>query len=531
MTTRTEIRFYVGFICVLTMGITRAHAFDNPDRSRERPNILFAISDDQSWIHTSVSGCKSVNTPNFDRVAREGILFTNSFCGSPGCTPSRSSVLTGRYPWQLEQAGTHASSFPQEYVVYPDLLEKNGYFVGFTGKGWGPGKFEASGRTRNPAGPEFNSIESKTVPAQGIADFDYAANFAAFMKANPEGKPFCFWYGGKEPHRSFELGSGVAAGKKLADAMVPSFLPDVPEIRSDILDYCLEIEWFDEHLGRMIKLLEETGQLDNTIIVVTSDNGMAFPRAKANAYEYGIHMPLAIRWPDQIPGGRVVDDLISHTDFAPTFLEIAGVEHPSQHSETPAMTGRSLLPLLTSNESGTTSFARSEVYSCRERHSSSRWNNLTYPQRCIRTPKYLLIRNFKPERWPAGAPQTLDSNGQPGPEDGGYTDIDAGPSLTYLIKHKEDAAIAEFFALAVDHRPATELYDIQQDPGCRLNLVGDPAHVAIESELETKLNEYLKATGDPRLNGNGDIWESYIRYSKLRSFPKPDWARTSGRDK
>jgi N-sulfoglucosamine sulfohydrolase len=516
---------------LLATGLPQLGAIEQPANLRDRPNILFAISDDQSWIHTSASGCKSINTPNFDRVAREGILFNNSFTGSPGCTPSRSSILTGRYPWQLEQAGTHASSFPKKYVVYPDLLESDGYFVGFTGKGWGPGKFEASGRTRNPAGPEFNSIKSKTVPAKGIANYDYAANFEAFMKAKPDGKPFCFWYGGKEPHRSFEKGSGVAAGKKLAEAPVPSFLPDVDEIRSDILDYCLEIEWFDEHLGRMMKPLEENGQLENTIIVVTSDNGMAFPRAKANTYEYGIHMPLAIRWPKQIPGGRVVDDLVSHTDFAPTFLEIAGVEHPSKSSDVPAMTSRSLLPLLKSNETGTTSFARSEVFSCRERHSSSRWNNLTYPQRCIRTPKYLLIRNFKSKRWPAGAPRKFEADGELGPEDGGYHDIDACPSLTYMIKNKGEATIAEYLSLAVGHRPATELYDVKKDPGCRLNLVGFPAHVALESELEAKLNEYFKTTGDPRLNGNGDIWDSYIRYSRMRSFPKPDWAEASGRDK
>lgn len=528
---KSALRVYIGIICLTVTGFQRANAIEEPTDSQERPNILFAISDDQSWFHTSASGCKCIDTPNFDRVAREGILFNNSFTGSPGCTPSRSSVLTGRYPWQLEQAGTHASSFPIKFVTYPDLLEGAGYFVGFTGKGWGPGNFEASGRTRNPAGPEFNSINAKSVPAKGIKNYDYAANFSAFMKAKPEDKPFCFWYGGKEPHRGFEKGSGVAAGKKLADAPVPSFLPDVDEIRSDILDYCLEIEWFDEHLGRMIKLLEQNGQLENTIIVVTSDNGMAFPRAKANTFEYGIHMPLAIRWPKKVPGGRVVDDLISHTDFAPTFLEFAGVDHPSQTSDTPKMTGRSLVPLLTSNESGTTSFARGEVYSCRERHSSSRWNNLTYPQRCIRTPKYLMIRNFKPERWPAGTPRKLDSDGNLGPVDGGYHDIDASPSLAYMIKHKDEPAVADFLSLSVDHRPAYQLYDIQKDPGCRTNLVGAPSHVAVASELEAKLNEYLQASGDPRMNGTGDVWDDYIRYSKMRKFPKPEWAEKSGRDR
>ena len=492
-----------------------------------RPNILFAISDDQSWEHASAYGCQFIKTPNFDRVARAGVLFNNSFCASPGCSPSRASILTGRYPWQLEQAGTHASSFPKKYAVYPDLLEKSGYHVGFTGKGWGPGKYAASGRTRNPAGPDFNKIKTKHSAAKGISTADYAANFEAFLKSNSDQKPFCFWYGAREPHRVFEPGSGVAAGKRLEDVVVPKFLPDSPEIRSDLLDYGLEIEWFDQHLGRMIELLEKSGELENTLIVVTSDNGMAFPRAKANAYEYGIHMPLAICWPAKIPGGRIVDDLVSHTDFAPTFLEAANVDHAS--SKAPEMIGQSLLPLLVSKEAGTTSFARPEVYSCRERHSSSRWNNWTYPQRCVRTADHLLIRNFKPERYPAGAPRKFEnekdkSEGELGPEHGGYHDIDACPSLTFLIKHRDNPAVASFFNAAVGHRPEYEMFDIKNDPACMRNVAEHSENLGAASELRKSLNSFLSQTGEPRLEGKGEIWESYKRYSGIRSFPKPEWA-------
>ena len=493
-----------------------------------RPNILFAISDDQSWKHASAYGCKSIKTPAFDRIAKAGVLFKNSITGSPGCTPSRSSILTGRYPWQLEQAGTHASSFPKKYSVYPDLLESAGYVVGYTGKGWGPGNFRDSGRIRNPAGTAFNELKTK-VPANGIAKNDYSGNFATFVNERPAGKPFCFWFGGHEPHRKFEKGSGLKSGKKLADAEVPKFLPDVDAIRNDILDYCVEIEWFDHHLGKMIALLDELGELENTLIVVTSDNGMAFPRAKANVYEYGIHMPLAICWPSEIPGGRVVDDLVSHTDFAPTFLELAGVEHPAERGKAPEMTGESLLPMLMSDEEGKTSFARSEVFSCRERHSSSRWNNLTYPQRCIRTEKYLLIRNFAPKRWPAGAPQKLEKDGKLGPDHGGYHDIDACPSLSFMIKHRDDPKIAPFFQAAVGLRPEIELFDLESDVGCLRNLAESADHQSVKSDLEKRLNQYLKESGDPRLNGNPDVWEGYKRYSGIRSFPKPDWAHDQGK--
>ena len=330
---------------------------------------------------------------------------------------------------------------------FPDLLERAGYAIGFTGKGWGPGSWQKSGRTRNPAGPEFNGI---TVPDSkgGINNKDYAANFEAFLNTRDQDQPFYFWYGAHEPHRVFQDGIGMQSGKKLYEAEVPAFLPDSPEIRSDILDYAYEIEHFDRHLGHMLKLLEEAGELDNTIIIVTSDNGMAFPRAKANVFEYGIHVPLAIMWPNRIKSAEVVDELISLTDIAPTLLEAAQVVHPSPSS----MAGASLIPLFDSPPSGIE--GRTAVFSGRERHSSSRYNSLSYSQRAIRTEDYLYIRNFTPERWPAGAPRKLNEDGSLGPMHGGYHDIDAAPSLTYLIENRDAPTVARYFHLSVDLRPA-----------------------------------------------------------------------------
>lgn len=488
-------------------------------QAADRPNILFAISDDQSFPHASAYGYSAVNTPAFDRVAREGMLFTAAIAPSPGCSPCRAAILTGRYPWQLEHAGTHASSFPKEYVVYPDLLETAGYWVGYTGKGWGPGNFAASGRKRNPAGPAFQKRKLKSPP--GIRNTDYAANFADFLEQRPNGQPFCFWYGGSEPHRTFKKGIGLEQGKNLADVVVPDFLPDVPEVRSDILDYCVEIEWFDKHLGQMIAALEKAGELENTIIVVTSDNGMAFPRAKANTYEYGIHMPLAIRWGAQVKGGQTSDALVSLTDLAPTFLNAANVEHPAAPDSRLAMAGNDLLPLLAGHKSKRPMPRRNAVYSARERHSSSRWNNLAYPQRCIRTAEFLYIRNFRPDRWPAGAPQKFHGD-KLGPAHGGYHDIDACPTLSYLIDHRDDPKVSRYFHLAVDKRPAEELYNISQDPGCLKNLAGTSDAADTQQRLSDQLETYLRATGDPRVLDGGEIFETYRRYSPIRKFPKPE---------
>lgn len=501
---------------VFLLMVSAANASGQTGSPARRPNILLAISDDQSYPHASAYGTKAIRTPAFDRVAREGVLFTQAFCASPGCSPSRAALLTGRYPWQLEHAGTHASSFSNKYTVYPDLLERAGYFVGYTGKPWGPGNWKAGGWSRNPAGPLFNDHRLRP-PADGIRNTDYAENFKAFLAARPEGVPFCFWYGASEPHRRFEKSIGLASGKRLADVEVPPFLPDTPEVRSDILDYFYEIEWFDRHLDRMLAMLEEAGELDNTLVVVTSDNGMAFPRAKANVYEYGIHAPMAVRWPARVPGGRVVDDLVSFVDFAPTFLEVAGVSHEGSH----AMVGRSLVNILTSPRQGRIDPRRTQVFSARERHSSSRYDNLGYPQRAIRTQDYLYIRNFRSGRWPAGAPQKFEANGSLGPPHGGYHDIDACPTLDFLIQTRHGATISPYFHWAVDKRPAEELYAIKIDPGCLNNLARSPNHAEAKRRLRTTLDKFLTDTNDPRVGENGDVFEAYKRYSRIRRFPPP----------
>jgi uncharacterized sulfatase len=315
------------------------------------PNIIVAISDDQSFPYASAYGDKSVKTPAFDWIAENGVLFTNAFATSPGCAPSRGSILTGRQPWQNEEAGSHHTLFPIEYKVYPDVLEENGYFIGFTGKGCSPFNWEQSGRSRNPAGNSFNDIKYNSEDelfADGISNINYAANFEDFLSQRDGDKPFYFWYGGYEPHRTFEQGSGVKSGKSLARANVPKFLPNHSIIQSDILDYALEIDWFDLHLQKMIEKLDEIGELANTIIIVTSDNGMAFPRAKTNCYEYGIHVPLAVIVPGLAKPGRVVDDLISLADLAPTLFELTGIDPLGMKP----MSGKSFKNILFSEADG-----------------------------------------------------------------------------------------------------------------------------------------------------------------------------------
>ena len=319
---------------------------------RPRPNILFAIADDAS--HMGAYGHTFLDTPHFDRVAAEGVLFTHVYTTNPKCAPSRASIVTGRHTWQLEEASCHFGKFPSKFAVYPSLLADSGYHVGHTGKGWGPGDYEAGGFEHNPAGPAYHGAKLEP-PTTGMSAKDYAGNFARFLEERPDGAPFCFWYGAHEPHRHYEEGSGVRAGRSVEDVTPPAYLPDEEIVRSDLLDYALEVEWFDEHLGRILAQLEEVGELDDTLVVVTSDNGMPFPRVKGQMYEHDFNMPFAAMWRGAVKGGRVVTDFISFRDIAPTFLEAAGLAPDDD------MTGSSFLGVLTSDAEGRVDASREHV--------------------------------------------------------------------------------------------------------------------------------------------------------------------------
>ena len=307
-----------------------------------RPNILLVIADDWSYGHAGAYGCQWINTPAFDRVAREGVLFSHAFTNNPKCSPCRASLLTGRNTWQLEEAMCHFGVFPAKWPVYPDLLEQAGYKVGHTGKGWGP-VISRRAALRNPAGPAYQRYKLKP-PLQGVGTTDFARNFVAFLDERKPGQPFCFWLGGHEPHRPYEDGSGRRAGRDPARVTLPAYLPNAPIVRNDMLDYALEVEYFDAVLGQAVDQLARIGELDDTLVLVTSDHGMPFPRVKGQIYEAGFHLPMAVQWGRRVKPGGVVDDFINVRDLAPTFLEAAGLKPPA------SMTGRSFLSALESEK-------------------------------------------------------------------------------------------------------------------------------------------------------------------------------------
>jgi arylsulfatase A-like enzyme len=469
-------------------------------QSARRPNILFVIADDWGQDHAGAYGCGWIRTPSFDRVAREGVRFTHSFTSNPKCSPSRASILTGRNSWQLKEAVNHYSIFPSEFPVYPALLEKAGYFVGLTGKGWGPGDYRSTGFTHNPAGREYQSRKLNP-PYKGISPNDYAANFEGFLAQRPKDAPFCFWLGTHEPHRAYEQGSGERAGRSPAEVVLPKYYPNHNTIRSDLLDYALEVEWVDRQLGLALRKLEQTGELDNTLIVVTSDHGMPFPRVKGQIYEHGFHIPMAVRWSAQVEAGRVVDDFINFRDLAPTFLEAAGLK------PAPTMTGKSFLDVLKSGKAGIVDASRDVMLVGKERHDLGRPNDWGYPVRGIRTREFFYVRNYEPDRWPAGNPET------------GYRNCDPGPTKEFLL-----SGFDEYYRMSFGKRPAEELYHVASDPDCVKNLATDLKFAAVKRELRQRMDALLHEEGDPRALGHAEFFET-IQYTGPRRHAYDTWLR------
>ena len=289
---------------------------------------------------------------------------------------------------------------------------------------------------------------------------------------------------------------------KLSDIdHVPGFWPDNDTVRNDMLDYAFEVEHFDRHLGRMLDALAKRGLLSNTLVIVTSDHGMPFPRVKGQAYEFANHVPLAAMWPRGIAKpGRVVDDFVSFIDLAPTFVEVAGLKWAQTGmTESP---GRSLTDIFNSPKSGQVNPARDHVLIGRERQDIGRPNDGGYPVRGIITATSLYLQNFAPDRWPVCNPET------------GYLDCDAGATKTFILDAHRKNPADKFWQLSFGKRGVEELYDLKQDRDCLNNLADSAASEQERAALKSLLFSELKVQGDPRMSGGGDVFDRYEHSNK-----------------
>tara|TARA_A100001037_G_scaffold279349_1_gene281101 strand:- start:28 stop:1578 length:1551 start_codon:yes stop_codon:yes gene_type:complete len=497
--------------------------FASATEATDRPNILLLIADDASRDSFGAYGCPYIQTPHFDRIAREGIRFTQAYNCNPKCAPARACLLTGRYSWQLKEACNHNPFLSDQWVFYPYLLEASGYVVGFTGKGWGPGIYQNVdvGRSGfkspgNPAGHPYNR-HTAVPPFRGMSHKDYARNFSDFLNEKPDDQPFCFWLGTHEPHRGYGKNNWKLDGRDLDQVTVPAYYPDTPGIRGDLADYAIEVEYYDTQIGRALALLEQHALLETTLVIATSDHGMPFPRVKGQIYEDGVRVPFAVRWGDRIPPGQVVTDFITFPDLAPTLLEIAGLPSHSQ------MTGQSFTRQLFAARSGRIDPDRSFTLLGKERHDIGRTDgeqlSVAYPVRAIRTDRFLYIRNFMPHRWPVGDP------------DYGFLNCDGSPTKSLLQGLATDESLQHYFEWSFGKRPPEELYDILADPDCLENLADRDRFRARKQTLWQTLQTELTAQDDPRILGNGEIFDLYpnCRVDRQQTlYGKPDYDPVKG---
>lgn len=500
-----------------------------------KPNILFLFADDwgrYAHIYAEVDGPGGINdvadTPNFDRFARDGVLFRHAFVNAPSCTPCRSSLLSGQYFWRTGRGAIlRGAVWNPEIPSWPLLLRDAGYHIGETYKVWSPGTpndapYGAGKYAYEKAGNRFNQFSENAMAAlrkgqpvedakQGMFN-EVRENFRQFLADRPNNTPFCYWFGPTNVHRKWIKGSGKALWGIEPDALkgkLPPFLPDVPEVREDMADYLGEIKALDTAFGLLLDELQTTGEAANTLVVISGDHGPpGFLRGKCNLYDFGTAVSLTMAGPG-VQGGRVVEDFVLLPDLAPTLLEAAGVNVPS------VMTGRSLWPTLRSDKTGLVDPRRTWVVTGRERHVEiARAGELPYPQRALRTPDYLYIINFKPDRYPMGDPYRLDGNDPPTvaemTENTMVTipDEDASPTKAWVVSHRNDPQWQRFYELAYGKRPREELYDLKSDPHEIRNVAGDPKYAEVRKQLEQQLLAELKRSGDPRLIDDGKFFET-----------------------
>ena len=500
-----------------------------------KPNILFFFADDwgrYARIYAEVEGCGGINdvvrTPNFDRLARQGVLFRNAHVNAPSCTPCRSSLLSGQYFWRTGRGAILQGAVWDETIpTYPLLLRDAGYHLGKSYKVWSPGTpadapYGGQKNAFEQAGRKFNNFsENATEMIAGGSSLEAAReklldevrqNFRDMLAARAASKPFAYWFGPTNVHRAWVRGSG----KKLwgidpddLKGKMPPFLPDVPVVREDLADYFGEIQAWDAAIGAILAELDRTGERANTLIAVSGDHGApGFPHGKCNLYGFGTGVSLSITGPG-VKGGRVVDDFVNLPDLAPTFLEAGGVTPPA------VMTGKSLWPVLRSEKTGLVDPARTYVITGRERHvEMARPDYSPYPQRALRTKDHLLIVNFHPERWPLGDHYRLEGANEPTFAEIAQTtfvtipDDDAGPTKAWFVGARKTPEWAALFEQCYGRRPKFELYDLVRDPHEMKNVAEDAAYAEVKANLSAQLYAELKASGDPRMIDDGKYFET-----------------------
>jgi arylsulfatase A-like enzyme len=431
-----------------------------------RPNLVLIIADDMNWDDCGAYGHPSIRTPNIDALAKDGLLFHHAYLTTNSCSPSRASLITGRYPHNTGAEQLHWP-IPEGSRTFVEALRAAGYDTAAAGK-WHMGDavrghfdrvYEAS--TAGfvlPSGKDGEPPKMIAEEPSGCERWEQALE-----ERDPE-KPFFMWLAALDPHREYRDGA-LEPPHRSEDVIVPPHLPDTPDVREDLRLYYDEIGRLDQYVGKVVAKLTEQGVADDTLILFITDNGRPFPRDKTTLYDGGIRTPWIVRWPAQVEAGVATDALVSAVDIAPTFLAAAGVK-----SESLPLEGRSFLSVLHDPTQAHRDYAFGEDH----------WHDYEDHARCVTDGRFKLIRNDYPD-----LPSTPSA--------------DAGRGLSWqaMLRLQEAGKLTPAQqACFKAPRDKWELFDLRRDPGELSNLVGDPAYQPVLQRLRTALDQWTDETGD-----------------------------------
>ncbi|MEM7478381.1 MAG: sulfatase [Planctomycetota bacterium] len=444
--------------CLLFLGLAAEGV------ANDRPNIILFIADDMNWDDCGSYGHPTIRTPAIDSLASDGMRFQHAYLTCSSCSPSRSSIITGKYPHNTGAEQLHWP-LPQGTSTFVGALKKSGYYTASAGK-WHLGNairddfdriYEAS--TAGfvlPSGADGEPPKMIAAQPSGCEDWEKA------LTACPKDRPFFLWLAALDPHREYQEGA-LEPPHKLDEIIVPGHLPDTQEVREDLRKYYDEIGRLDQYVGKVLQLLENRGQAEDTLVLFISDNGRPFPRDKTTLYDGGIRTPWIVRWPAKVAAGQVTEALVSAIDIAPTFLQLAGVDPGELH-------GMSFESTLLDPQNAERTYAFAEDH----------WHDYEDHARAIMTQRYKLIRNDYSDL--AGTP----------PADAGRS-----PTWQAMLKLYDQGklSIAQMNCFRVP-RPGWELYDLTRDPGETKNLAFDTAYSGVLQNLKSELATWSDRTGD-----------------------------------
>ena len=445
-------------------------------KAQERPNIILFIADDVSRDDIGCYGNRYVKTPVIDRLAADGIKFTNMFLTASSSSPSRNSIITGRYPHNTGGAELHTE--PPDYMIsFPEVLKSNGYYTVQAGK-FHMGPYARRG---------FDQInDNNKLNGDGGEEL-----WVKCLKERAPDKPFFMWFAAMDAHRAW--GPNEFSGKHNPGEIVPPYyLAQGEKTRDDLARYYDEIYRFDHYIGLVYDELVKQGVADNTMIIIMADNGRPFPHSKTRVNDRGLLSPFIIHWPDGIGiKPRDCTSLISSIDIAPTILELAFAAIPE------TIQGRSFAKLLRNPGRNFRKFVFAE-------HN---WHDYEAHERMLRTKDFLYILNSRPH-FPQMGP--ADAVGSPS-----FIELDSLNNTGRLTPEQADIFTAP--------RAPEELYDCRKDPGQFSNLAGHKDYSKKKGLMAAILKEWMDETGDNIPDNLTKDW-----YERVPGYVKTPWINIRG---